>query len=161
MTATQKHEFAFKNLKTLPVGKMVKMGYATTALWDGLIAAIYHHGNEIATLSKETIRITHHGYNSNTTRDRLDQVMTANYDNNLYRVCKDKGLIALSVSRLTPVAFDTITLRRTGVKPSKSVFWQSSITEEMVSELTIQERSHLQDDLNDATANTCYEYGVN
>ena len=116
MTATQEHEFAWKRLKTLPVGKMVKMGYATTALWDGLIAAIYHHGNEIATLSKETIRITHHGYNSNTTRDRLDQVMTANYGTELYRVNKHKGLISLMVNRTSPVAFDTITLQRTGVK---------------------------------------------
>ena len=116
MTATQKHEFSFKNLKTLPVGKMVKIGYATTALWDGLTAGIYHHGNQIAALTKETIRITHHGWDSNTTRDRLDRVMTANYGYELYRVCKHKGLISLMVNRTTPVAFDTITLQRTGVK---------------------------------------------
>ena len=47
------------------------------------------------------------------------------------------------------------------MNPPENVFWQSSITEDMVSDLTELERSHLEDDLNDATFNTCYEYGVN
>ena len=47
------------------------------------------------------------------------------------------------------------------MNPPENVFWQSSITEDMVSDLTKSERSHLEDDLNDATFNTCYEYGVN
>jgi hypothetical protein len=42
--------------------------------------------------------------------------MTSNYGYELYRVCKHRGLISLMVNRTTPVAFDTITLQRTGVK---------------------------------------------
>lgn len=106
--------FTWNYLKGLPLNKSVTLGYATTALWDGVIAGIYHHGNQIAALTQDTISLTHCGYDSNTTRDRLDQIVTANYGFDLYRVCKNKGRISLSVKGATPVAFDTITLQRKG-----------------------------------------------
>ena len=112
----RRKSFAWQDLKSLPLNKHVTLCYATTALWDGEIAGIYHHGNQIAALTKETISLTHCGFDSNTTRDRLDQIVTANYKNNVYRVCKNRGRISLSVKGVTPVAFDTITLQRTGIK---------------------------------------------
>jgi hypothetical protein len=99
-------------LKALPINKQVTIGYATTALWDGVIAGIYHHGNQIAALTKETIALTHCGFDSNVTRDRLDQIVTANYGYGLYRVCKSDGRISLTVNGGSPIAFDTITLKR-------------------------------------------------
>ena len=116
MRAEMKNGFSWKYLKTLPLNKKVNLGYATTALWDGEIARVYHHNNAIAALTKETITITHHGWDSNTTGARLDQILTANYGNEIYRVCKSKGRISLAVKGTTPVAFDRITLQRTGVK---------------------------------------------
>jgi hypothetical protein len=116
MTATNVHSYAWKYLKTLTVNKAVKTDYATTAIWNGEIAGVYHHGNQIALLTKDAITITHHGWDSNTTSARLDQILTANYGNEIYRVCKSKGKISLAVKGSTPVAFDRITLQRTGVK---------------------------------------------
>jgi hypothetical protein len=107
--------FAWADLKNLPLNRHVKLGYATTALWDGEIAGIYHHGNQIAAITKETISITHRGYNSNVTRDRLDQILTANYGFDKYRVRKHRGLISLVVNGGQPIAFDTITLERKGL----------------------------------------------
>lgn len=107
---------SWQELKKLPLNKQVKIGHETIALWDGTIAGIYHHGNQIAALTKETISLTHCGYDSNVTRDRLDQIVTANYGYGTYRICKNRGRISLSVKGSTPVAFDTITLQRTGIK---------------------------------------------
>jgi hypothetical protein len=104
--------FAWSDLKNLPLNKMVTLGYATQALWDGTIAGIYHHGNQIAALTKDTISLTHCGYDSNTTRDRLDQIVMANYPNREYRVCKNRGRISLVANGSAPVAFDTVTLER-------------------------------------------------
>jgi len=99
-------------LTSLPINKHVSIGYATTALWDGVIAGIYHHGNQIAALTKETIALTHCGFDSNTTRDRLDQIVLANYPNQNYRVCKNRGRISLIANGSAPIAFDTVTLER-------------------------------------------------
>tara|TARA_R110000824_G_scaffold173421_1_gene351487 strand:- start:724 stop:1077 length:354 start_codon:yes stop_codon:yes gene_type:complete len=115
MRAEMKNGFSWKYLKTLPLNKKVNLGYATTALWDGEKAGVYHHNNQIAALTKETITITHRGWNSNSTRDRLDQILTDNYGYGVYRVNKHKGRISLHVKDATPVGFDTITLQRTGV----------------------------------------------
>lgn len=114
-------DYSFKTLSKLPKGKIVKLAYATEAFFDGFFVVILHHNNRIAEITKKEMTLDHHGYDSNTTRDRLDAIVTANIPREegkgyAYRICKSEGRISLSVggytSKLPPIAFDRITLKR-------------------------------------------------
>lgn len=78
----------YKSLSKLPKGKRRKLGYETYAENRGEMVVIYHHGNAIAGVHKNKVELDNCGWDSNTTRDRLDQIVADNYGYDLVRVVK-------------------------------------------------------------------------
>lgn len=64
------------------------VAYATTAARLGENIAIYHHGNLVAEICPDRIWLSMSGYNTNTTKERLDKILVDNYGWQNWRVRK-------------------------------------------------------------------------
>lgn len=69
-------------LKTRTKGRDANIAYKTRAVWHtdmgGVIVAIEHHGNVIATMSPNSLIVTGAGWNSVTTANRLHKILRDN-----------------------------------------------------------------------------------
>lgn len=108
-------KLSYKELSKLPMGKQRKLGYETHALNRGADVVIYHHSHPIAVVQKHKVLISKCGYDSNTTRDRLDQVVRDNFGYEIVRVCKDKHVMKLNVMKTKVlIPFETAEINRNG-----------------------------------------------
>jgi len=113
-------DFKFDTLKEQrPPNKAKTIGYATKAVWNGAFAEIYHHDNLIAEIYKDMVKLHRAGWDSDTTSNRLHQIVRANYPykpevGDIYSVGKVSGKIGLHVNSLF-IRFDSITIGRKGM----------------------------------------------
>jgi len=87
----------YRSLSKLPTGKRRKLGYKTYAENRGEMVVIYHHNNAIAGVHKNRLELDNCGWDSNTTRDRLDQIVYDNFGYDLVRVVKHDYAMKLHI----------------------------------------------------------------
>ena len=87
----------YKELMTLPEDKKRKIGYKTYAKKSGDAVWIYHHESAIGLIRKNRIEITTAGWNSDTTKQRLDLILAENFGWDFVRVVKRDYITSLHV----------------------------------------------------------------
>ena len=108
---------SYKELSKLPEGKRRKLGYETYAENRGKgMVVIYHHNNPIAGIHKDRVELDWCGWNSNTTRDRLDQIIGDNFGYQTVRVSKHDYQGGLNVYQTkVHIPFQQATVYKNGV----------------------------------------------
>lgn len=105
----------YKSLSKLPKGKRRKLGYETYAENKGEMVVIYHHNNPIAGVHKWWVELDNCGWNSNTTRDRLDQIVADNFGYDLVRVVKHQYQMKLHIrNSKVHIPFRQVTVTKQG-----------------------------------------------
>ena len=105
----------YRSLSKLPTGKRRKLGYKTYAEKRGEMVVIYHHNNPIAGVHKNRLELDNCGWDSNTTRDRLDQIVYDNFGYDLVRVVKQDYAMKLHIrNSKVHIPFRQAVLHKTG-----------------------------------------------
>ena len=107
---------SYKELSKLPTGKRRKLGYETYAENRGKgMVVVYHHNNPIAGIHKNRLELDNCGWDSNTTRDRLDQIVYDNFGYDLVRVVKQDYAMKLHIrNSKVHIPFRQAVLHKTG-----------------------------------------------